>query len=115
MLEMNGGVAIANRIQGEQAQLRALTQQMKGNRGTDFLEPAYVLLWLFLSGSIVALLLIGAERFSENLTVSAFLCTSFLYLLFLIRDFDNPFEYHGKTSVDVDLSVLEEMSDRLRK
>jgi hypothetical protein len=113
MLEMNGGVAIANRIQNEQAQLRALTQQMKGNRDTDFLEPAYVLLWLFLSGSIVALLLIGAERFSENLTVSAFLCTSFLYLLFLIRDLDNPFEYHGKSSVDVDLSVLEEMGDRL--
>jgi hypothetical protein len=113
MLEINGGVAIANRIQNEQAQLRSLTQQMKGNRDTDFLEPAYVLLWLFLSGSIVALLLIGAERFSENLTVSAFLCTSFLYLLFLIRDLDDPFEYHGKSSVDVDLSVLEDLGDRL--
>jgi hypothetical protein len=115
MLAIENGVAFTSRIQGEQAMLRSLTQQMKGSRDTDFLEPAYVLLWIFLSGSIVALLLIGAERFSENLTVSAFLFTSFFYLLFLIRDLDNPFEYHGKSSVDVDLSVLEAMGDRLSK
>jgi hypothetical protein len=115
MLVLDNGVAFTSRIQGEQAQLRLLTQQMKGNRDTDFLEPAYVLLWLFLSGSIVALLLIGAEHFSENLTVSAFLFTSFFYLLFLIRDLDDPFEYHGKSSVDVDLSILETMGDRLSK
>ena len=113
LLSINGGIALANRIQEEQARLRSLTQQMKGNRDTDFLEPAYVLLWLFLGGSIAALLLIGADRFSENLTVSAFLFTSFLYLLFLIRDLDNPFDYHGRSSVDVDLSVLETLGDRL--
>jgi hypothetical protein len=115
ILSLENGVTFTSRIQDAQSQLRLLTQQMKGNRDADFLEPAYVLLWLFLSGSIVALLLIGAERFSENLTVSAFLFTSFFYLLFLIRDLDNPFEYDGKSSVDVDLSVLEAMGDRLSK
>jgi hypothetical protein len=115
MLSLENGVTFSSRIQDEQSELRLLTQQMKANRDTDFLEPAYVLLWLFLSGSIVALLLIGAERFSENLTVSAFLFTSFFYLLFLIRDLDNPFEYDGKSSVDVDLSVLEAMGDQCPK
>lgn len=113
ILSVDDGIAFTSRIQGEQAQLRSLTQQMKSSRDTDFLEPAYVLLWLFLSGSVVALLLIGAEHFSENLTVSAFLFTSFFYLLFLIRDLDNPFEYQDKSSVDVDLSVLEILGDRL--
>jgi hypothetical protein len=115
ILAIENGVTFTSRIQTEQAQIRLLTQQMKGNRDTDFLEPAYVLLWLFLSGSVVALLLIGAERFSENLTVSAFLFTSFLYLLFLIQDLDNPFEYDGKSSVDVDLSALEAMGAQLSK
>jgi hypothetical protein len=115
ILSIENGVTFTSWIQTEQAQLRLLTQQMKGNRDTDFLEPAYVLLWLFLSGPIVALLLIRAERFSENLTVSAFLFTSFLYLLFLIRDLDNPFEYNGKSSVDVDLSVLEILGNQLSK
>jgi hypothetical protein len=93
--------------------VRSLTQQMKNNQETNFVEPAYVLLWLFLSGSTVALLLIGAERFSETLAVSTMLFTSFFYLLLLIQDLDKPFDYNGKSSVDVDLSILKQMRDRL--
>jgi hypothetical protein len=87
---------------------------MRGNRDTDFLEAAYVLLWLFIGGSIFALLLIDAERFSENLTVSTFMFTLFVYLLFLIEDLDNPFEYDGKSSVDVALSALENVEIKLK-
>jgi hypothetical protein len=113
VLNMESGVAFVHRIQDEQAKVRLLIQQMKNHRETNFIEPAYVLLWLFLSGSTVALLLIGAEHFSENLAVSTLLFTSFFYLLLLIRDLDNPFDYNGKSSVDVDLSVLRRMVDRL--
>jgi hypothetical protein len=62
---------------------------------------------------MVALLLIGAKHFSENLTVSTLLFTSFFYLLLLIRDLDNPFDYNGRSSVYVNLSVLRQMGDRL--
>jgi hypothetical protein len=113
ILSLECGVAFVHRIQDEQAKVRLLTQQMKNHRQTNFIEPAYVLLWLFLSGSTVALLLIGTEHFSENLAVSTLLFSSFFYLLLLIRDLDNPFDYDGKSSVDVDLSVLRQMGDRL--
>jgi hypothetical protein len=113
IMNMESGVGLVSHIQGEQAKVRSLTQQMKNHRETNFIEPAYVLLWLFLGGSTVTLLLIGAERFSENLVVSTLLFTSFFYLLLLIRDLDNPFDYDGKSSVDVDLSVLKNMGDRL--
>jgi hypothetical protein len=102
-------------IHAEQAKIRSLSRQMRGNRDTDFLGAAYVLLWLFLGGSIFALLLIDAERFSENLTVSTFMFTLFVYLLFLIEDLDNPFEYDGKSSVDVGLSALENVEIKLKK
>lgn len=108
-----GGAAIANRMQNEQAKIRLLVEQIKSNRDTDFLGQAYVLLWVFLVGAIVALLLIGAERFSENLTVSGFMFTSFVYLVILIRDLDNPFEYSGKSSIDVDLAPFQKLCDRL--
>lgn len=108
-----GGGAIANRVHTEQAKVRMQVAQIKSNRDTDFLGPAYVLLWLFLVGAIVALLLINANQFSKNLIVSAFMFTSFIYLLLLIRDLDNPFQYDGKSSVDVDLSPLRSLSDRL--
>lgn len=80
---------------------------MSGNRDTDFLGAAYILLWILLCGAIGALLLIKAAQFSENLIVSSFMFTLFIYLLFLIEDLDNPFQYDGKSSVDVDLSPLE--------
>jgi hypothetical protein len=76
------------------------------------LGPAYALLEIFLVGAIIALLLIRAERFSENLVVSCLLFTSFTYLLLLIRDLDNPFQYGGKSSVDVDLSLVKAVRDR---
>lgn len=104
---------LVTHIHTEQAKIRSLARQMRGHRDTDFLGAAYVLLWLFSGGSIVALLLIGADRFSENLTVSTLMFTLFIYLLFLIEDLDNPFEYDGKSSVDVSLSPLEHVSIKL--
>jgi hypothetical protein len=113
MLKLNGGAVLVNRIQSEQANIRSIIRQMQGNRDTEFLGPAYVLLWLFLCGSIVALLLIKGAPFTESLTISTFIFTAFLYLLFFIQDLDNPFEYDGKSCVDVDLSALKNVLIRL--
>jgi hypothetical protein len=113
ILIFNGGSIFVDRIQSEQAKIRSLTRQMSGNRDTDFLGAAYVLLWLCLGGSIVALLSIGAEQFSENLIISTLMFTLFVYLLFLIKDLDNPFQYDGKSSVDVGLSPLENVCIKL--
>jgi hypothetical protein len=109
------GFSAVSHVQTELCKIRILLTRMQLSRSTDFLAPAYVLLQLFLLGSFVALLLIGADSFSENLVVSCFLFTSFIYLLLLIQDLDNPFQYDGSSSVDVDLSPLEEMRDRLQK
>jgi hypothetical protein len=106
-------ISSMNRCLGELARIRILVTRMQINRGTTFLGPAYAMLEVFLAGAVVALLLIGAERFSEGLVVSCFLFTSFTYLLLLIRDLDNPFQYDGSSSVDVDLSLLETTRSRL--
>ena len=97
------------------AKMRLLLSRIASNRDHDFIAPAYALLELFLLGVVVALLLIGADNFGENLVVSSFLFTSFLYLVFLIRDLDNPFEYDGSSSVDVDLAPLQQCEQRLRQ
>jgi hypothetical protein len=114
ILVIDGCAGFVNYMQAEQSKIRSISRLMRGNRDTDFLGAAYVLLWLFLGGSIVALLLIDAERFSENLTVSTFMFTLFVYLLFLIEDLDNPFQYDGKSSVDVGLSALENVEIKLK-
>jgi hypothetical protein len=114
IMPIDSGPLIVNRMQAEQARIRSIIWQMKINRDTDFVAAAYVLLWMFLSSSTIALLLINSENFSENLLISTFLIISFFYLLVLIRDLDNPFEYDGNSCVDVDLTVLHSCQNRLR-
>lgn len=112
-LRHNSGDSVVDRALPELARIRILVNRMATNRDSDFLGPAYAMLEIFLVGAIVALLLIGADRFSENIVVSCFLFTSFTYLLLLIRDLDNPFQYDGSSCVDVDLSVLNASRQRL--
>jgi hypothetical protein len=114
ILEINGAQGFLNRMQTEQSKIRSLAWQMQVNCDTDFLESAYLLLWIFLISSTLALLMIGTEDFIENILISSFIFISFFYLLFLIRDLDNPFEYNGRSSVDVDLSVLHRTGERLK-
>jgi hypothetical protein len=114
-LEAAGRSDANNPSLANMAKIRLLLSRISSNRDHDFIAPAYALLELFLLGVVVALLLIGADNFGENLVVSSFLFTSFLYLVFLIRDLDNPFEYDGSSSVDVDLAPLQQCEQRLRQ
>jgi hypothetical protein len=107
------GITPVNRLHGEQARIRSISYQMRGIRDTDFLPPIYVLIWLFLSSSSISLLLIHANHFSEDLAVSSLIFTALFYLLLLIRDLDNPFQYDGKSYLDVDLTILKNCCDRL--
>jgi hypothetical protein len=107
--------SVCERALPELAKIRLVLTKMAGNRNSDFLGPAYAMLEVFLAGSVMALLLIGSERFTENVVVSCFLFTSFTYLLLLIRDLDNPFQYDGSSAVDVDLSGLSACRDRLQQ
>jgi hypothetical protein len=102
-------------MQTEQGKIRGIIMQIKGVRDSDFLQPAYAILELFTIASTIALLLIGSEEITESIVVSSLLFVVFLYLLLLIKDLDNPFQYGGFSSVDSSLSVLDESIDRLSK
>ena len=109
----SGDVPVVSRAQGEQAKIRLLINRIQQIRDTDFLKPAYALLEIFLVGAALTLVLIKTTSFMQNLVVSALLFTAFAYLLQLIRDLDNPFQYEGRSNLDVDLTVLGELRDRL--
>jgi hypothetical protein len=110
---MDQGLIVIHRMQTEIAQVRSLARQMESVRDSDFVPEAYTLLFLFLSASAMTLLLVHADSFSESLVTSTFLFTLLVYLLLFIRDLDNPFQYDGKSGVDVDLSALQQLPDRL--
>ncbi|MBW4464095.1 MAG: hypothetical protein KME07_01475 [Pegethrix bostrychoides GSE-TBD4-15B] len=113
-LEPHVSGPVLSRVQSEQAKLRFITSRMKLIRDTEFIPPAYVLLNLFLVGAVIALLLTSGDQFSKTLVVSGFLFTSFLYLVALIRNLDNPFRYGERSCLAVDLMLLDGVLDRLR-
>jgi hypothetical protein len=107
-LEKYASGASMSLVQTEQGKIRGIIMQIKGVRDSDFIEPAFALLELFTIASTIALLLIGSEEITESIVVSSLLFIVFLYLLLLIKDLDNPFQYGGFSSVDSSLSVLDE-------
>ena len=62
----------------------------------------------------MALLLTSGDLLSKTVVVSGFLFTSFVYLVMLIHDLDNPFQYDGKSYVDIDLAIFDELLARLQ-
>jgi hypothetical protein len=62
------------------------------------------------------LLLIKIEPFYESLFFLGFVVFLVLYMLLLIKDLDNPFEYseHGETPGEVALFPIHEVKDRLK-
>lgn len=106
---------LMGRVQAEQNRLRQLILQIQYVRDNTFISPAYLLLELFILTAAVSLLLVQGDTFIASLVISAFLFTAFLYLLFLIRDLDNPFEYYGHSSADVPLVILATTGDRLQQ
>jgi hypothetical protein len=104
---------LMSRVQAEQANMRNIVTRIKVIRDTDFLTPAYTLLYILLAAATISLLTVGTKDFNANLLISGFLFASFSYLVMLIHDLDNPFEFDGKSCADVDLSPLKRTYNRL--
>lgn len=104
---------LISRLQSEESKLRFLVRQIQRLRDTNFIEAAYAILQILSGGASLALLFISSDNFPQNLVISGLIFSVFIYLLVLISDLDNPFEYENKSSADVDFIELEKTLKRL--
>jgi hypothetical protein len=85
-------------------------------RRTSYVSAAYLIAEV--TGLMILLLLVITDigQLTPTLLVVGVTTYLLLYVLAMIRDIDNPFEYHnGKPgAADVDLGVLENCERRLR-
>jgi hypothetical protein len=97
------------RLKQEQSALRKTIIRIHTIRETDFISSGY-----FIASSTTVLLLLGLafariEPFYESLFFMVVVSYLLLFLMFLIRDLDNPFGYYeGGSSEDVSLKPLED-------
>jgi hypothetical protein len=87
------------RLKSEQATMRRLVIRMDTMRRTSYVSAGYLI-----------------AEITPTVLVVAVISFVLFYGLALIRDLDNPFEYHGGKpgGADVNLEVLEHSENRLR-
>lgn len=101
--------AIAARVTGEQHNLRKLFSRLNVIRKTNFLSTGYALLEV-LTAVILCLLMISKfEHEIVSIIIVCFISQIFIYMIRLIKDVDQPFEYSPSgegQAADIDLFPL---------
>jgi hypothetical protein len=116
VLEKAGAGSYAARVVAEVNGLRKTISRMSVISRTSFIQSGYALLDT-ITAVILALLMIS--KFKSPLAefvLVAFVALIYIYMIRLIRDLDDPFEYEPggmKGAAEVDLVVLQEYRQRL--
>lgn len=104
------------RLKSEQALIRKLVIRMDTMRRTSYVSAGYLIAEVTAVALMTVLVITDLGATGPSLVLVGLVTYLLLYLMSLIRDLDNPFEYsHGKPgAADVSLDVLERNEDRLR-
>jgi hypothetical protein len=104
------------RLKSEQATMRRLVIRMDAMRRTSYVSAGYLIAEITAMVIFVLLLITEIGQVAPTVLVVGVLSYLLFYVLALIRDLDNAFEYHdGKPgAADVNLDVLEHSEERLR-
>lgn len=108
--------AFIGRMKQEQTQVRRLVARAGTIRDTSFIQSGYVIAELISGLLIVGLLLSKITPFYESLFFVGLITFLLSYMLRLLHDLDNPFEYAetGGDADEVSLRPIEEALERMR-
>ena len=103
------------RLKGEQANIRRVVIRMDTIRRTSYVSAGYLIAEVTGLMILVLLLITAVGQLAPTLLVVGVITYLLVYAIAMIRDIDNPFEYHnGKPgAADVDLAVLKSCESRL--
>jgi hypothetical protein len=111
------GVGIASRVTAELHNLRKTVTRVSVISRTGFLPPAYALLETLLVIIVILLLAARYKTALAELILVPFITLLYVYMLRLIRDIDDPFEYSPdgvqQGAAEVELFPLKEFRARL--
>ena len=104
------------RLKSEQGNLRKLLIRMDTMRRTSYVSAGYLIAEVTALLIMVLLMITEIGPLAPTILVVGVITYLLVYMLALIRDLDNPFEYRAGLPgpADVDLSVLERSEARLR-
>jgi len=104
-----------SRMKQEQSNIRRAIIRIHTIRETSFVQSAYAIVEALAFFLIIGLLLLKLEPFFEAVFFVNVVSFLVLYMILLIRDLDNPFDYaeFGECGNDVSLKPLHDMKERV--
>ena len=106
--------AYVTRLKTEQSNLRRTMIRIEVIRETNFVAAGYMLAYIITGLLCLGLVLAQMDPFHESLTFTGVIAYLLVFLLFLIRDLDNPFGYYERFSgADVSLDAFRNSMKRL--
>jgi hypothetical protein len=85
-----------SRLKQEQSNLRRAVIRSHAIRETRFFLPAYAIAEALAFFLIIGMLILKLEPYWESVFFVTLVSFAVLYMIFLIKDLDNPFDYAGK-------------------
>lgn len=93
------------RLKQEVAAVRRMVIRMRNIREASVVAPAYAVSELFTLLVIVSMLLVDMGTSVESYLITCGISYLLIYMILLIRDLDNPFQYHDKAHVQDEIAI----------
>jgi hypothetical protein len=105
------------RMKQEQSNVRKIITRIHTIRETSFVQSGYAIVEVLAVLLIGGLLLLDMEPLYESIFIVCVVSFIILYMLFLIKDLDNPFDYseHGDKGNEISLKPLQDLIERVAK
>jgi len=106
-----------SRMKNEQSNLRKMVIRVDNIRDLPFIQSAYTIVEILAFLVISGLLLMKLEPFYEGMFFSLTVAFLLIYMIGLIKDLDNPFDYatNGESGTEVSLKPIHDLIKRVNE
>jgi len=116
-IEPLDSTVLAVRVQNEIHSLRRMITRIDVISRTSFIQSGYALMDTIVALVLILLLIAKFDSLLSEGIVTAFVSLIYIYMVRLIRDIDDPFEYEegkAKGAAEADLFPMEEFRQRVK-
>ncbi|HPN54575.1 MAG TPA: hypothetical protein PLB52_01440 [Candidatus Moranbacteria bacterium] len=104
------------RMKNEQGNIRKMIIRVDNIRDLSFIQSAYAIVESLAFFVITGLLILKVEPFYEALFFTMLVSFLMVYMIFLIKDLDNPFDYskNGENGTEVSIKPIYDLIERVK-
>ncbi len=105
------------RMKNEQNKIRKMIIRIDNIRDLSFIQSGYTIVEILVFLVVVGLLITKVEPFYESVFFTITVSFLLIYMINLIKDLDNPFDYseHGENGTEVSLKPIHDLIIRINE